>query len=153
MHRPHLPAVVIYTLTAISALPLSSRAEPPKPVGKQNAGQLLQSAQESLAYTTKAARNAGEKLSPDNAAAKPFLLSLKKINSALDDASEGLKEKKPEFFKAIDAARSAVAEMQATWDLTGSDDKDVIAGAKKLGGDIIALQENYSLRAAPKAGI
>lgn len=151
MKRSYHPLVVFSILTAVSALPMPAQAEPPKPVGKQNAEQLLKSAQESLAYTTKAARNAGEKLSPENANAKPFLLSLKKINTALDGADAGLKEKKPEFFKAVDAARSGVSEMQATWDLTGSDDKNVIAGAKKLGGDIIALQENFSPLAARRA--
>ncbi|MEY4299190.1 MAG: hypothetical protein RIR25_426 [Verrucomicrobiota bacterium] len=151
MIRSSYTAVILSLLTTISALPLPAQAKEPKPVGKQNAEQLLQSAQESLAYTTKAARNAGEKLSPENASAKPFLLSLKKVNSALDEAGTGLREKKPEFFKSLDAARSAVAEMQATWDLTGSDDKNVIAGAKKLGGDIIALDENYSPIAARRA--
>ena len=145
MRRKSNPLLLpIVILSASAAFPLQISAQEPAPTGKLNAPQLLRSARESLAYTTKAARNAGEKLSPENASAKPFLLSLKKINSALDDADTGLKAKTPEFFKALDSARSAVAEMQATWDLTGSDDKDVMAGAKKLGGDIIALQENYS---------
>ncbi|MFM8887698.1 MAG: hypothetical protein ACKOKC_14955, partial [Chthoniobacterales bacterium] len=151
MNRRLIPTVVLSVLCAALAYPPQTSAKEPAPVGKQNAGQLLQSAQESLAYTTKAARNAGEKLSPESPTAKPFLLSLKKINDALGDADAGLKEKKPEFFEAVDAARSGVAEMQATWDLTGSDDKNVMAGAKKLGGDIIALHENYSPLAARRA--
>lgn len=151
MPRPHLSAIVLSVLFAALAYPPQTFAKEPTPVGKQNAGQLLQSAKESLAYTAKAARNAGEKLSPETPTAKPFLLSLKKINDALGDADTGLKEKNPEFFKAVDAARSGVAEMQATWDLTGSDDRNVMAGAKKLGGDIIALHENYSPLAARRA--
>ena len=143
-----IPPLLAAAVAALAPLQHNVSAEEPKPAGKENAPQLLQSARESLAYTTKAARNAGEKLSPENSSAKPFLLSLKKINDALDDADTGLAAKSPEFFKALDSARSAVAEMQATWDLTGSDDKDVMAGAKKLGGDIIALQENYSPVAA-----
>ena len=126
-----LAPILVAVFGAASALTLPVSATEPKPAGKENAPQLLQSARESLAYTTKAARNAGEKLSSDNASAKPFLLSLKKINDALDDADTGFKAKTPEFFKALDSARSAVAEMQATWDLTGSDDKNVVATVHK----------------------
>ncbi|MBU3666012.1 MAG: hypothetical protein FGM15_09090 [Chthoniobacterales bacterium] len=123
----------------------------PKPVAKQDAAALLTSAQKALAYTTKATRNAGEKLSPKNPSAKPFLLSLKKINDALDHAEAGLAAKDPKFFKALDQARAAVSEMQVTWDLTGSNNKDVVAGAKQLGGAVIALQTNYSPLAARRS--
>ena len=136
---------------AINAHAAKSDEAKPKPVAKQDAAELLANAQKALAYTTKSARSAGEKLSPANPAAKPFLLSLKKVNDALDKADSALAAKDPKFFKALDDARAAVAEMQVTWDLTGSDNKDVIAGAKKLGGAVIALQTNYSPAAARRS--
>ena len=146
----NLPLAIITALVVFLHSAAAETSAPPS-VGKKNAPELLKSARESLAYTTKAARNAGEKLSAKNAAAKPFLNSLKKINASLDQADASLKDKKPDFFKAIDSARSAVTEMQVTWELTGSDDKNVIAGAKKLGGDIVALHENFSPLAARRS--
>ena len=123
----------------------------PAPSGKQDAAELLATARKALAYTTKAARGAGEKLSPQNPSAKPFLLALKNVGKALDEAQDGLAAKDPKFFKALDDARAGVAEMGATWDLTGSDNKDVVAGAKMLGGAVIALQSNYSPLVARRA--
>jgi hypothetical protein len=117
---------------------------------------LLEGAWKSMAYATRSARDCEnlydcENLSPENPAAKPFYISLQKINTALVKADAGFKENKPEFFQAIDSARSAVTEMQVTWKLTGSDDKNVIAEAKKLGGNIVALHENFSPLAARRS--
>ncbi len=141
-----LAAFLLLDLPAVHA-----EKKPPAPAGKQDAAELLATARKALAYTTKAARGAGEKLSPTNPSAKPFLLALKNVGKALDEAQAGLAAKAPKFFKALDDARSGVAEMDATWDLTGSDNKDVVAGAKMLGGAVIALQSNYSPLVARRA--
>lgn len=141
-----------FAVLLLIALP-SAHAEKkqPAPAGKQDAAELLATARKALAYTTKAARGAGEKLSPTNPSAKPFLLALKNVGKALDEAQAGLAAKDPKFFKALDDARAGVAEMDATWDLTGADNKDVVAGAKMLGGAVIALQSNYSPLVARRA--
>ena len=141
-----LAALLLIALPAAHA-----EKKKPAPAGKQDAAELLATARKALAFTTKAARGAGEKLAPTNPSAKPFLLALKNVGIALDEAQDGLTAKDPKFFKALDDARAGVAEMDATWDLTGSDNKDVVAGAKMLGGAVIALQTNYSPLVARRA--
>ena len=144
-----------YTLLHVhpltSAETKSKPASQAKPTGKQTASQLLADAKKALAYTVKAARAGGKELSADNPDAKPFLLSLQKISKALDSAEQALAAKDPEFFKAIGHAQSGVSQMQVAWDLTKSNNANVIKGGTALGGAVTALHSDYGPMAERKA--
>ena len=123
----------------------AAKATPSKasPTGKKNASQLLEAAEQSLAFTVKSARAAGTELSPKNPSAKPFLQSLQTIGKSLDTAKKSLAAKDQKFFKALSDAQAGVQEMQIAWDLTKSKNPQVIKGAKGLGGAVAALHNQY----------
>lgn len=150
-----LGVLAAYTLLHVHPLTSAEPKEKPagkaKPTGKQTAAQLLADAQKALAYTVKASRAAGEELSPENPAAKPFLASLQKISKALDGAEKGLAAKDGSFFKEIGHAQSGVAQMQVAWDLTESSNPEVIKGGKALGGAVSALHNEYGPMAQRQA--
>ena len=98
----HRIGPALFVLLLVASAPLL-HAEP-KATGKQNASELLLSARKALAYTVKSARAAGDDLAPSTPKAKPFLASLKKIDTSLEQAEKSLTAKSPAFFTQIAAA-------------------------------------------------
>ena len=154
--RPVFLVAILAAYTLLHVHPLTSAetksksSTQPKPTGQQTAAQLLADAKKALAYTVKAARADGQELSATNPDAKPFLLALQKVSKSLDDAQKSLAAKDPEFFKAIGHADSGVSQMQATWDLTKSNNADVIKGGRALSGAVDALHSEYGPMAERK---
>ena len=154
-HRTMLLVALVWVAQNACIFAAQESESPKKPkfeaVGKQDAAQLIDDAKKALAFTIKSSRAAGKELAANNPAAKPFLQSLQKVNKALDVAKGGLEAKDKSFFRGINDAKAGVTEMGVTWDLTRSQDEDVIAGAKKLSGSVSALQENYNPLSQRKA--
>ncbi|MFZ4482568.1 MAG: hypothetical protein ACOYOL_01140 [Chthoniobacterales bacterium] len=146
--------VALLVLAAYAVLhvrPLSAQSgQAPKPKGKQNATQLLESANKSLAYTVKSTRAAGPELAATTPKAKPCLQSLKKVSTSLQAADKSLRTKNKSFFNDIAAAQAGIEAMQITWELTGSKNAGVIKGGTALSGAVAALNENYSPLAGAK---
>ncbi len=125
--------------------------ETKKPAGeKVNAAQLVADSKKALAAMVKSAR-ADKELDPSTAKNKPFWKSTHQIAKGLTETEKGLKAKSDDFFKGIEQARTAEAEMKIAWELTDSKNKSVITDGKTLGHALALLRTNYSKEAARKS--
>ena len=136
---------------ALTGTVFGAKDDAKAPSSKQNAAQLVESAQQSVAYIVKSARAAGEGFDPAKAKAKPFYNALKKVDTSLQDAGKQLAAKDKKFFTSASNAQSATTEMLVTLDLTGTRNAKVEKGAKKLAASVNALAENYTPLAQRKA--
>ncbi len=126
-------------------------AETKKTTGKKvGAAQLVADSRKALAAMVKSAR-ADKGLDPSTAKNKPFWKSTHQIAQGLKRAEKGLKAKNDDFFKGIEQARTAEAEMKIAWELTDSKNKSVITDGKTLGHTLALLRTNYSKEAARKS--
>jgi hypothetical protein len=131
--------------------PKKEAPEAKKPSGKKvSAAALVADSRKALAAMVKSAR-ADKGLDPSTAKNKPFWKSTHQIAKGLKQAEKGLKAKNDDFFKGIELARTAEAEMKIAWELTDSKNKSVIADGKTLGHAIALLRTDYSKEASRKA--
>jgi hypothetical protein len=123
---------------------------PKTPSGKKaNAKELVGDTRKALAFMVKSAR-ADKGLDSKTPKNKPFWKATQKIAKQLDRAEKGLAAKSDEFFKGISDARAAEEQMKIDWQLTGSKNKEVIEGGKKLGHALAILRTDFSKEAARK---
>lgn len=116
---------------------------------KTDAKTLLDDANKALAAMIKAAR-ADDDLDPKQAENKPFWRSTQLIAKNLKLAKTGLAAKSNDYFKGIAEARQAEEQMKVDWELTDSNNKQVIENGKKLGHAIALLRTDFSKEAARK---
>jgi hypothetical protein len=116
---------------------------------KADAKTLLDDANKALAAMIKAAR-ADDDLDPKQAENKPFWRSTQLIAKNLKLANTGLAAKSNDFFKGIAEACQAEDQMKVDWELTDSNNKQVLENGKKLGHAIALLRTDSSKEAARK---
>src|SRR4051812_12838128 len=116
---------------------------------KADAKTLLNDARKALAAMVKEAR-ADKGLDPKTAKNKPFWKSTQTLAKSLKTAGSGLTAKNNDFFKGIEDARQAEAQMKVDWQLTDSKNQKIIDSGKRLGHALAALRTNYSKEAARK---
>jgi len=128
----------------------TAKTLPKKPSGKKaDAKTLLSAAKKAYAAMVKAAR-ADKGLDPKTAKNKPFWKATQRITKELKRAEKGLAAKSNDFFDAISDARAAEEQLKVDWQLTGSENKQVIDSAKKLGHALAILRTDFSTEAARK---
>jgi hypothetical protein len=128
----------------------TAKTLPKKPSGKKaDAKTLLSAAKKAHAAMVKAAR-ADKSLDPKTAKNKPFWKATQRITKELKRAEKGLAAKSNDFFDAISDARAAEEQLKVDWQLTGSENKQVIDSAKKLGHALAILRTDFSTEAARK---
>jgi hypothetical protein len=139
------------TATKTTAKPATDvTAGAKKPTGKRaDAKTLIHDAKKALAAMVKDAR-ADKGLDPKTAKNKPFWKSTQSLAKSLKTAEAGLAAKNNDFFKGIENARQAEAQMKVDWELTDSNNKGVIENGKKLGHALAALRTDFSKEAARK---
>ena len=146
---------VSFFIAARAAKPSGTPAATGKTAQKNATGQkadaetLLHDASKALAAMVKAAR-ADKGLDPKTAKNKPFWKSTQLVANNLKLAQTGLQAKSNDFFKGITEARQAEEQMKVDWQLTDSENSNVIENGKKLGHAIELLRTNYSKEAARK---
>jgi len=146
---------VSFFIAARAAKPSGTPAATGKTAQKNATGQkadaetLLDDASKALAAMVKAAR-ADKGLDPKTAKNKPFWKSTQLVANNLKLAQTGLQAKSNDFFKGITEARQAEEQMKVDWQLTDSENSNVIENGKKLGHAIDLLRDNYSKEAARK---
>jgi hypothetical protein len=118
-------------------------------VAKADAKTLLDDAGKALAAMIKAAR-ADKGLDPKTPKNKPFWKSTQLIVKNLKMAKTGLAAKNNDFFKGITQARQAEEQMKVDWELTDSNNKQVVENGKKLGHAVALLRTDFSKEAARK---
>jgi hypothetical protein len=117
---------------------------------KADAKTLVHDAKKALAEMIKEARadKALDSKIPKN---KPFWKSTQSLAKSLKTAESGLAAKNNDFFKGVEDARQAEAQMKVDWQLTDSKNQKVISSGKTLGHALAALRTGFSKEAARKS--
>ena len=130
----------------VAVLHLAGPAHAGQP-SQLNAEDLLNAAQQSLAYVVSVSR-ADAALSADDASNKPYWDGLQDTGTNLEQAKTALAARDDKFFTAMASANAGYVQAEIALLMNGNSNPKIASGMKSLGGTLETLGENYSREAA-----